>query len=95
MFIEMTLTREDKVWESIQEINNGNGPADGDILNKNTTSWFNTQNVSDTSYKSLLALFVGSYYVNTLDVMPRVTDEDLIQTRDNLGEYYYQLWHEL
>ena len=38
MFIEMTLTREDKVWESIQEINNGNGPADGDILNKNTTS---------------------------------------------------------
>ena len=33
-------------------------------------------------------MFVGSYYVNTLDgVMPRVRDTDLLKTRDSLGEY--------
>ena len=33
---------------------------------------------------------MGSYYVNTLDgVMTRVTDADLLKTRDNLGEYLH------
>ena len=39
------------------------------------------------SYKRLLALLVGSYYVTTqdkLEVMPRATDEDLRRTVDNL-----------
>ena len=44
-------------------------------------------NILDTSYERLVALFVGSYYVNTLDkMMPKVTDEDLLKTRDLLGE---------
>ena len=50
---------------------------------------FHIQNlliITDTSYERLVALFVGSYYVNTLDqVIPRVTDEDLLKTRDNIG----------
>ena len=34
-------------------------------------------------------MFVGSYFVNTLDaVIPKVTDADMLKTRDNLGEYY-------
>ena len=47
--------------------------------------------ITDASYKRLVALFVGSYYVTTLDeVMPRVTDEDSVITRDNIGEYYFK-----
>ena len=43
---------------------------------------------TDCSYEKLLALFVGSYFVNALDqVMPRVTDADMLNTKDNLGEY--------
>ena len=48
-------------------------------------------NITDASYKRLLALFVGSYYVINLDeAMPRVTDEDLLRTTDNIGEYYFK-----
>ena len=43
--------------------------------------------ITDSSYEKLLALFVGSYFVNTLDqVIPRVTDIDMLNTRDSLGE---------
>ena len=43
--------------------------------------------IVDETYERLLALFVGSYFVNTFDkVMPRVTDTDLFKTRDQLGE---------
>ena len=43
--------------------------------------------ITDSSYEKLLALFVGSYFVNTLDeVIPRVTDTDMLNTRDSLGE---------
>ena len=41
----------------------------------------------DNSYERLIALFVGSFYVNTLDKKPKVAEEDLLKTRDNLGEY--------
>ena len=76
---------EQNVWN---EINNwadvGKNPADGDLFNR-----FFIHNhliITDASYERLVALFVGSYYVTTLDeVMPRVTDEDLLKTRDNLG----------
>ena len=45
--------------------------------------------ITDSSYEKLVALFVGSYFVNTLDaVIPKVTDADMLKTRDNLGEYY-------
>ena len=36
-------------------------------------------------------MFVGSYYVNTLDKMPKVTEEDLLKTRDYLGEFLLKL----
>ena len=56
----------------------------GDIFNRPFIH--NPQIITDASYERLVALFVGSYYVTTLDeVMPRVTDEDLLKTRDNLG----------
>ena len=64
-------------------------PTDGDIFNKPFIH--NHLIITDASYKRLVALFVGSYYVTTLDeVMPRVTDEDLLKTRDNIGEYYFK-----
>ena len=48
--------------------------------------------IIDTSYERLLALLVGSYFVNTLDeVLPRVRDVDLLKTRDNLGDYRLQV----
>ena len=66
-----------------------NSPADGDTFNK--LFMHKHLNITDTSYKRLLALFVGSYYVTTLDeAMPRVTDEDFLKTRDKIGEYYFQ-----
>ena len=43
--------------------------------------------ILDTSYERLIALFVGSYYVNTLDKLPKVAEDDLLKTRDDLGEY--------
>ena len=47
--------------------------------------------LTDTTYEKLLALFVGSYFVNTLDqVMPKVKDADFLNTRDNLGEYCHE-----
>ena len=63
-------------------------PADGRILKTNNPRLITFLNlITDTSYEKLLALFVGSYFVNTLDqVMPRVKDEDFRNTRDNLGE---------
>ena len=43
--------------------------------------------ITDSSYEKLVALFVGSYFVNTLDqVIPRVKDADFLNTRDNLGK---------
>ena len=64
-------------------------PVYGDIFIINF--WYTNLMIMiiDTSYERLLALFVGSYFVNTFDkVMPRVTDTDLFKTRDQLGEYY-------
>ena len=63
-------------------------PADGRILKTNNPRLITFLNlITDTSYEKLVALFVGSYFVNTLDqVMPRVKDEDFRNTRDNLGE---------
>ena len=76
---------EQNVWN---EINNWavvrKTPADGDVFNRPFIH--NHLIITDTTYERLVALFVGSYYVTTLDeVMPRVTDEDLLKTRDNLG----------
>ncbi len=35
-------------------------------------------------------MFVGSYFVNTLDeVMEKVTDADMLKTRDNLGNIIF------
>ena len=35
---------------------------------------------------------MGSFYVKALDkVMPKVKDEDLLKSRDNLGEYFILL----
>jgi len=50
----------------------------------------------DTTYEKVLALFVGSYFVNTLDqVTPRVKDADFINTRDNLvKEHDLAKWRE-
>ena len=61
-------------------------PTDGDI--QSPKKLFNHLfYITDSSYEKLLALFVGSYFVNTLDqVIPRVTDTDTLNTRDNLGE---------
>ena len=49
-----------------------------------------TSPVLDTSYETLLSVFVGSYYVDvrTLsEVVPKVVSEDLDKTRDALGKY--------
>ena len=74
---------ESQVWNDILG-KTSNSPADGDTFNK--LFMHKHLNITDASYKRLLALFVGSYYVTTLDeVMPRVTDEDLVKTRDNIG----------
>ena len=74
---------ENKVWNEIFR-KSSNSPADGDIFNK--LFIHNHPSITDTSYERLVALFVGSYYVKTLDEeMPRVTDEDLIHTRDQIG----------
>ena len=74
---------EHKVWNEILGKTSYN-PADGDIFNRPFIH--NPLIITDASYERLVALFVGSYYVTTLDeVMPRVTDEDLLKTRDNLG----------
>ena len=85
----MILTRneiddpENEVWKEIFG-KSSYSPADGDIFNK--LCIHNYLIITDTSYERLVALFVGSYYVKTLDVeMPRVTDEDLLKTRDNIG----------
>ena len=57
----------------------------GDIFNR---PFIHNPLITDASYERLVALFVGSLYVTTLDeAMPRVTDEDLLKTRDNIGEY--------
>ena len=59
------------------------------IPKKNLIHMFDHLIIVDEAYERLLALFVGSYFVNTFDkVMPRVTDTDLFKTRDQLGEYY-------
>ena len=49
-----------------------------------------TSPVLDTSYETLLSVFVGSYYVDvrTLsEVVPKVVSEDLDKTRDAFGKY--------
>ena len=75
--------QENKVWNEIFG-KSSYSPADGDIFNK--LFIHNYLIITDTSYERLVALFVGSYYVKTLDVeMPRVKDEDLLKTRDNIG----------
>ena len=57
---------------------------------KLTNSIIPDNQLTDTTYEKLLALFVGSYFVNTLEVMPKVQDADFLNTRDNLGEYYHE-----
>ena len=60
---------EGKVWNEILRNTSSRSPADV------------------KTYKRLLAMLVGSYYVTTqdkLNVMPRVTYEDLLRTNDNL-----------
>ena len=77
---------EKKVWNEIFG-KSSDSPADGDTFNK--LFIHNHLIITDASYERLVALFVGSYYVKTLDEeMPRVTDDDMLKTRDNLGEYY-------
>ena len=52
--------------------------------------------VLDTSYKTLLSVFVGSYYVNVTGTSARpevslpqnVITEDLVNTRNALGKYF-------
>ena len=85
------LTKDDiddpecQVWNDILG-KTSNSPADGDIFDRHFIH--HHLFITDASYTRLVALFVGSYYVTTLDeVMPRVTDEDLLKTRDNIGEY--------
>ena len=74
---------EQNVWNEILG-KTSYSPADGDIFNRPFIH--NHLRITDASYERLVALFVGSYYVTTLDeVMPRVTDEDLLRTRDNIG----------
>ena len=75
--------QDNEVWNEIFG-KSSNSAADGDIFNK--LFIHNHLIITDTSYERLVALFFGSYYVNTLDqVMPRVTDKDLLKTRDNIG----------
>ena len=75
--------QENKVWNEIFG-KSSNSAADGNSFNK--LFIHNHPSITDTSYERLVALFVGSYYVKTLDEeMPRVTDEDLINTRDQIG----------
>ena len=80
---------EHKVLDEIFGITN-QLPADGNIL-KLTNFYFLDIQLIDTTYEKLLALFVGSYFVNTLEVMPKVKDADFLNTRDNLGEYYHEI----
>ena len=76
---------EQNVWKELLG-KTSYSPADGDIFNRPFIH--NHLRITDASYERLVALMVGSYYVTTLDeVMPRVTDEDLLKTRDNIGEY--------
>ena len=73
-----------KVWNEIFG-KSSYSPADGNILLR---PWIHNQLiVTEATYERLVALFVGSYYVNTLDEeMPvSVTVEDLLKTRDNIG----------
>ena len=75
--------QDNEVWNEIFG-KSSNSAADGDIFNK--LFIHNHLIITDTSYERLVALFFGSYYVKTLDEeMPRVTDEDLLKTRDNIG----------
>ena len=62
-------------------------PKWNEILGKTSSS----SPADDNSYKKVLALLVGSYYVTTQDilkVMPRATNEDLLRTSNNLVEGY-------
>ena len=62
-------------------------PKWNEILGKTSSS----SPADDNSYKKVLALLVGSYYVTTQDilkVMPRATNEDLRTTSNNLVEGY-------
>ena len=62
-------------------------PKWNEILGKTSSS----SPADDNSYKKVLALLVGSYYVTTQDilkVMPRATNEDLRRTSNNLVEGY-------
>ena len=79
---------EHKVWNEILG-KTSYSPADGDIFIRPFIHHYLF--ITDASYERLVALFFGSYYVTTLDeVMPRVTDEDFLKTRDNIGEYYFK-----
>ena len=79
---------ESQVWNEILG-KTSYSTADGDIFNRHFIH--HHLFITDASYTRLVALFVGSYYVTTLDeVMPRVTDEDLLRTTDNIGEYYFK-----
>ena len=79
---------EQKLWNEIAEkFDKSPVNADGDPTCLIKLKYDNFI-IPDTSYERLVALFVGSYYVNTLDgEMPRVTDADLLETRDSLGKY--------
>ena len=52
--------------------------------------------ILDNSYKTLLSVFVGSYYVNVTGTSARpevslpqnVITEDLVNTRNALGKYF-------
>ena len=65
--------------------------AHGETLLLYTVLVINYTHSLVTSYEKLLPLFVGSYFVNTLDKMPKVTEEDLLKIRDDLGEYLLKL----
>ena len=85
---------EQKLWNEIAEkFDKSPVNADGDPTCLIKLKYDNLT-IPDTSYERLVALFVGSYYVNTLDgEMPRVKDADLMKTRDSLGEYFYFYKH--
>ena len=87
-FFKMIMTKNElyapEVWiEMIGKIDQN--PAHGETLTVLVT-YLNLA-ILDNSYERLIALFVGSYYVNTLDKLPKVAEEDMLKTRDNLGEY--------
>ena len=88
-FFKMIMTKNElyapEVWtEMIGKIDKN--PAHGETLLTVLFMYYKLT-ILDTSYERLIALFVGSYYVNTLDKLPKVAEEDLLKTRDNLGEY--------